>query len=93
MKKNRVLTIGIILGILISALSGIVGNLASNTIPGALKPLLRYIWPIFALVTLAGLSNSNNPDIVQLKSDQELGRSPRRNSASVGEHCERQDDP
>jgi NACHT domain len=55
MKKNRVLTIGIILGILISALSGIVGNLASNTIPDALKPLLRYIWPIFALVTLASI--------------------------------------
>lgn len=42
---------------------------------------------------LTGLSNSNKPDIVQLKSDQELGRSPRRNSASVGQHCERQDDP
>ncbi len=40
---------------IISGLSGIVGNLASNTIPDAIKPLLPYIWPIFALVMLAGI--------------------------------------
>src|SRR5205823_11803286 len=55
MKNNRALALGIILSRLISALSGIVGNLASSDIPDAMKPLLHYIWPIFAIVTVGGI--------------------------------------
>jgi NACHT domain len=55
MKSNRALVLGIILSGLISALSGLAGNLASNAVPDPMKPLLHYIWPIFALLTVAGI--------------------------------------
>lgn len=55
MKSNRALVLCIILSGLISAFSGIVGNLASNAVPDSMKPLLHYIWPIFLALMLAGI--------------------------------------
>jgi hypothetical protein len=37
---------------LLTALGGILGNLASNTLPTIFRPYLSYVWPLLGIVTL-----------------------------------------
>ena len=41
---------------LLTALAGILGNLAVTSIPPAIIPYLRFAWPAFGLIILLGIS-------------------------------------
>src|SRR5437868_13693766 len=58
MKRNgRTLTLMLtILAALLSALTGILGNLATSTpLPPVLLPYLRFAWPAFGVVVILGI--------------------------------------
>jgi hypothetical protein len=55
MSRHRTTIVVLVLLGLVSALGGLLGNVASSQLPRAWEPYLWLAWPLFGLFTLAGV--------------------------------------